>query len=276
MSDATTGQVSTEAAELYEKFFVPALFDQWPDRLMRLAGVAEGDRVLDVGFGSGVVARAAYRVVGPGGEVTGVDPNDGMLAVASRAEPGVRWMRGVAEDLPIGSATMDRVICQFALMFFADRARAVAELARVTRPDGSVVVATWAGLDTTPGYAAMVDLLREVAGDEPADALGAPFTVGTESALRDVMVETFPGVEVRRWDGTAKFPSVLDWLETDIKAWTLAPLISDDAYRELRDRAPKELDRFCEPDGSVRFPAPAVVAKAVVPNQPSSSAVDSG
>jgi SAM-dependent methyltransferase len=264
MSDASAGQVSIEAAELYEKFFVPALFGQWPARLLALAGVAEGDRVLDVGCGSGVVARAARRAVGRSGAVTGVDPNDGMLAVASGVEPGVTWIEGVAEDLPIETATMDRVICQFALMFCTDRARALAELARVTRPGGTVVVATWAELDASPGYAAMVDLLREVAGDEPADALLAPFSVGTESALHELMVETFPGVEVRRWDGNARFPSVLDWLDTDIKAWTLAPLISDDAYDTLRVRAPRDLVQFCDPDGSVRFPTPALVAHAVL------------
>lgn len=264
MSDAKTGQVGIETAELYEEFFVPALFDQWPERLLALAGVAEGDRVLDVGCGSGVVARAARRAVGASGTVTGVDPNDAMLAVAARVEPGVTWINGVAEDLPIETGTMDRVICQFALMFCTDRARALAELARATRPGGAVVVATWAGLDATPGYAAMVDLLREVAGDRPADALLAPFDVGTESELHELMVETFPGVEVCRWDGSAKFPSVQDWLDTDIQAWTLAPLISDDAYDTLRRRAPRDLAQFCDPDGSVRFPAPAVVAHAVL------------
>lgn len=265
MSDTTTGQVSSRAADLYEEFFVPALFGQWPTRLLQLAEVGEGDSVLDVGCGTGVLARAAYHVVGPSGKVTGVDPNEGMLAVASRTEPGVSWTKGTAEDLPVRSATMDGVVCQFALMFFTDRARAVAELARVTRPGGTVVVATWAQVETSPGYAAMVDLLRAVAGDEPADALLAPFSIGTEKALRTIMAGTFPGVEVRRWNGVAKFPSVLDWLETDIRAWTLRPLISDDALEALRSRAPDNLARFCDPDGSVSFPAPAVVADSLTP-----------
>ena len=77
MDDATTGQVSAQAAEVYERFFVPALFDQWPERLMDLAQVAVGHRVLDVGCGTGVLARAAYDVVQPGGGVAGVDLNAG-------------------------------------------------------------------------------------------------------------------------------------------------------------------------------------------------------
>jgi ubiquinone/menaquinone biosynthesis C-methylase UbiE len=61
MNDAMTGQVSPEAAELYERFFVPALFDQWPSQLLDLAGVGVGDRVLDIACGTGVLARAAKR-----------------------------------------------------------------------------------------------------------------------------------------------------------------------------------------------------------------------
>ncbi|MGB7424341.1 MAG: methyltransferase domain-containing protein [Ornithinimicrobium sp.] len=265
MTEATTGQVDIGAAELYERFFVPALFGQWTARLLTLAEVGSGDKVLDVGCGTGVLARAARPVVGASGSVTGVDPNDGMLTVAERTDREVVWLKGVAEDLPIATGTMDRVLCQFALMFFTDPNRALTEIARVTRPGGFVVLATWADVSTSPGYAAMVELLRRVAGDQPANALLAPFSIGTESALHEVMAKTFPDVRVRQWDGTARFPSVLHWLETDIRAWTLRPLISDETFAELREEAPRELGRFCEPDGSVRFPAPALVADLRVP-----------
>ena len=265
MTDGTTGQVDTGAAELYERYFVPALFDQWPARLLTLAEVESGDKVLDVGCGTGVLARAARGVVGTSGSVTGVDPNDAMLSVAERADREVVWMKGMAEDLPIATATMDRTLCQFALMFFTDPNKAVTEMARVTRPGGRIVVATWAEVSTSPGYAAMVDLIRGVAGDGPAAALLAPFSVGTESALYDLMAPASPDVQVRRWDGTARFPSVLHWLETDIKAWTLGPLISEDAFATLRERAPQDLAQFCEPDGSVSFPAPAMVADLRAP-----------
>lgn len=265
MTDARTGQLDTGAAELYERFFVPALFAQWPARLLALAEATGDDKILDVGCGTGILARTARAVVGASGSVTGIDPNDAMLAVAERVDREVVWMKGVAEDLPIATATMDRTLCQFAVMFFTDPHQAFAEMARVTRPGGSVVVATWAAVSASPGYGAMVDLLRTVAGDAPADALLAPFAVGTESALHDLMAPAFPDVQVRRWDGTARFPSVLHWLETDIKAWTLRPLISEDAFATLRERAPQDLARFCEPDGSVSFPAPAIVAHLRVP-----------
>src|SRR5262249_5729461 len=129
MSDAKTGQVSPEAAQLYERFFVPALFDQWPGQLLDLAGVGVGDEVLDVACGTGVLARAARARVAPTGTVTGLDLNEGMLAVAADAEPGVTWVQGSAESLPMPEDTFDAVFSLFGLMFFAEPRTAVGEMA---------------------------------------------------------------------------------------------------------------------------------------------------
>ena len=108
-TDAARGQVAAAAAEVYEEFFVPALFGQWAAPMLDAAGVAAGDAVLDVGCGTGVVARAAARRVGPTGEVVGLDRNDGMLAVAARSLEPVTWRQGVAERLPFDDGRFDRV-----------------------------------------------------------------------------------------------------------------------------------------------------------------------
>ena len=100
----------------------------------------------------GVVARAALRRVGATGSVVAVDPNEGMLAMAERLAPGLDIRRSVAEELPIDDDEIDCLTCQFALMFFADRARAIGEMARVLRPGGRAAVATWAAVEELPGY----------------------------------------------------------------------------------------------------------------------------
>jgi len=83
MTDAERGQVNTAAAEIYDAFFVPALFGQFPGQVLDHAKVGAGARVVDIGCGTGIVAIAAHRLVGADGQVVGVDPNEGMLAVAS-------------------------------------------------------------------------------------------------------------------------------------------------------------------------------------------------
>ena len=77
-------QVSTEAAEVYESCFVPAIFGAWASPVADAAGIGTGNRVLDIGCGTGVLAREAFRRVGQAGQVVGLDLNEGMLAVAAR------------------------------------------------------------------------------------------------------------------------------------------------------------------------------------------------
>src|SRR5262249_16959773 len=124
-----------------------------PDRTASVHDhVGPGDDVLDVACGTGVLARSAKSRVGPRGMVYGLDLNAGMLSVAAHSEPDISWVPGRAEALPMGDGTFDRVLCQFGLMFFADRGIAIREMARVLRPGGRVCVATWAGVAQSPGY----------------------------------------------------------------------------------------------------------------------------
>ncbi len=260
MEEAERGQVATDAAEVYEAFFVPALFGQWPDRLLGAAAVGPGDRVLDVGCGTGVLARGALSLVGGAGQVVGVDPNPGMLAVARRSSDRIEWVEAVAERLPFEAGRFDRIVSQFALMFFTDRAAAIQEMARVLRPDGTVAVATWAPLDETPGYAAMVGLLRQLFGEPAAQALRAPYVLGEHDDVRALLEEAFEDIVVATVPGVARFESIEAWVHTDIRGWTLANLIDDDQYETLLREARRELASFRTTDGSVAFDAPALIS----------------
>ena len=257
---ATHGQVNRSAAEVYETFFVPALFGQWPDRVLDAAGLSAGDDVLDVGCGTGILARAAARHLDGTGSVTGIDVNDGMLAVAGQSAEPVTWRQCSAEHLPFPDQSFDRVVSQFALMFFADREAGVREMARVTRPAGTVTIATWASIDQSPGYAAMVVLLERLFGADAAGALMAPFSLGTPNELRHVAAEFLSDTTVTLHEGIARFASIEAWVHTDVRGWTLADMIDDDQYAQLLAAARAELADFVADDGQVCFPAPALIA----------------
>ncbi len=252
------------AAEVYETFFVPALFSQWVEPVLDAAGVGFGDRVLDVGCGTGIVARGAADRTGATGEVVGLDRNEGMLTVARRT-PGVTWRQGRAEDLPFVDGAFDRVLSQFVLMFVDDRHQTVREMARVLKPGGTVAVATWAAVGRSPGYTTMVDLLRRVVDEEAAQALLAPFCLGTEEAVADLMATAFPEVRVTPLAGTARFDSIEAWVHTEIRGWTLADRIDETTYAHLLAEATTALAAHADADGRVTFPTPAIIATATSP-----------
>ena len=105
---------------------------------LRRAGLTAGAQVLDVGIGTGLVAREALTLIGPGGHLVGVDPSPGMMGEV--ALPDVELVRGRAESLPRPDASSDFVSMGYALRHIADVHAAFAEFHRVLRPGGRLVV----------------------------------------------------------------------------------------------------------------------------------------
>lgn len=104
-------------------------------RALSSAGLQSGMQVIDVGTGTGLVAREAARLVGPQGGVLGVDPSAEMLANA-RAMPGVRLAAGRAESIPAPDASADFLCMGYALRHISDLSVAFREFERVLRPGG--------------------------------------------------------------------------------------------------------------------------------------------
>lgn len=111
--------------------------------LMTLTKVARGHRVLDVGTGTGVGARAAAAVVGQDGVAVGIDSALGMLRVAARDGGEARYAQGQAIDLPFQDRTFDRVIACFVLSHFTRYETALFDMLRVMKPAGRLGAATW-------------------------------------------------------------------------------------------------------------------------------------
>jgi SAM-dependent methyltransferase len=245
------GQVRASAAEIYDEFFVPALFAEWAPRVLDAAAVKRGQQVLDVACGTGVLARGGAA---RGAAVTGLDVNPGMLSVARGYRADVDWREGRAESLPFADASFGAVLCQFGLMFFEDRVAALREMRRVLRAGGRLVVAVWGPLRETPGYAAMAGLLQRLFGEEIAGALHAPYSLGNRGALMRLFADAgLAQARIETREGTARFPSIADWVRTDIKGWTLADRIDDAQLALLQAEAARELQPFVARDGSVAF-----------------------
>ena len=268
MTSTDDFQVSLEAAEQYEARFVPAIFAEWAPLLADIARVEAGQAVLDVACGTGIVARTVADRIGTGGRVVGVDLNDAMLTVARRVRPDLDWRQGVVADLPFPDGSFDAVLCQMALMFFPDQARALREMARVARPGGVVALAVPASLDVQPAYGPFVDMAARVAGQEAVSLLSTYWVSGDPSELRRLVESAgLEVLDVRTHTGTARFGSADELAVTEVEGSPLAERISEQDYAAIRTGAREVLAPFTTADGSLAAPLVGhlLVARAIRP-----------
>jgi SAM-dependent methyltransferase len=256
------------AATAYEEFFVPALFQEWAPRVAAAAELLPGQRVLDVACGTGVLSRAAATCVGARGSVVGLDPNPGMLAVASQRNPEITWQEGTAEALPYPDASFDAVVSQFGLMFFADRLRALGEMLRVLHRGGHLAVAVWDSLDHTPAYAAVVALLERLAGASAADALRAPFELGNRKDLAALFAQAgVAGVTIATQRGKARFASPEAMVEADLRGWlpAMGVVLPEPQIRQIVEEAKNVLNAYVTPEQTIAFDIQAYIVTGTAP-----------
>ncbi len=264
MDNFDRGQVSHKAAEVYEDFFVPALFQQWAGRVADAAHIQKGQHVLDVACGTGILARTIAERLGEGSSIVGLDINDGMLAVAAHKAPSIDWRHGTAEALPFDNDSFDVVVSQFGLMFFENRPLALQEMVRVLRPRGHFAIAVWDSLDHTPGYFTLINLLQRLFGEAVASSLHAPFVLGEPQVLRKLFSEAgIPEATITTVRGTAHFPSIQSWVYTDVKGWVLADMLNDRQFELLLREAEQTLSSYVTTEGEVIFDVPAHIISGV-------------
>lgn len=259
----------TAAAQAYEDLHVPAMFRQWAPIMLEAVGMRAGYHLLDVACGTGVVAREAQSRFGDHADIAGLDLGAGMLSVASRLGPGIEWRHGSAEELPFERDAFDAVVCQFGLMFVPNQPAAVAEMLRVLKPGGQLAVAVWDKVENSPLYSIVIDLLERVAGSDAANALAAPFALGSEARLEKIFADAgAASARITARSCPAMFPGIRTLLEADLLGWLpiMGVTLSDELAEQVIQEAEQALASFVIDTGanagSVEFAAPALIVTA--------------
>jgi SAM-dependent methyltransferase len=262
-------QLESDSAEAYERYLVPALMAAGAARLVELTAPGAGERVLDVGCGTGIVARRAALAVGGRGQVVGVDLNEGMLRVAGRAgSPAgapVSWRQGNATSLPFPDGSFDVVLSQQMLQFVPEPSRAVAEMHRVLAPGGRLAISVCRPIEHAPGYLPLVAGLRQHVGAEAEAMMRSPFPAWSVSRLREIVSGGgFDGVAISIEVMSVRYPSAAEFLRREAACSPLAGLVGamspnsrDALVRELAAALGSSTD-----DQGIVLPLEVYVARA--------------
>jgi ubiquinone/menaquinone biosynthesis C-methylase UbiE len=170
------------------------------DRLLNMIRLREGEAVLDIACGTGLVTFRAAEAVGPSGYVAGVDLSGGMVETArlQALQSGLRNVdvqRMDAEDLQFPGGSFDVALCALGMMYVPDPARGMDGIRRVLKPGGRAGVAVW-GQRSRCGWAGIFEVVDRRVHTEVCPMF---FQLGTGDALRMLFLNAgFVDVRVER------------------------------------------------------------------------------
>jgi len=190
------------------------------ERLVDLARIRPGHRVLDVGTGLGEPAFTAARRVGPNGSVVATDLSSALLSLA-REEAVRLGLRNVefremdAEEPDLPAQSFDAALCRWALMFLPHLVAALTRLRELLVPDGRFAAAVWGSSEKVPFTSVPMGVIRRVLQLTPPPA-GTPgtFSLADEHVLERSFTQAgFAEVAIERQTLTLEYPSLEEFIE---------------------------------------------------------------
>jgi ubiquinone/menaquinone biosynthesis C-methylase UbiE len=197
-----------KAAAYYEQYWSEQLAPA-QQRVLELAQLAPGERVLDVACGTGLVTFPAAEAVGPTGVVIATDISEAMVGLlgeeaSRRGFTNVSAQRMDAETLEFDDRSFDAVLCALGLMYVPDANAALAQMRRVLKPGGRAAVAVW-GARANCGWAEIFPIVDRRVASEVCPMF---FQLGTGDLLRNTMQRAgFGSIEIARLPTTLHYRS---------------------------------------------------------------------
>ncbi len=230
--------------------------------------IQEGDRVLDVACGTGIVASLVAEKVGPFGSVTGADLNAGMIEAARLYTPAntanIEWHQNDVTSLPFEDASFDMAFYQQGLQFFSDKPAALSKLRRVLAPGGTLILTVWSAI--SPLFAAVADSIGRFIGPEASTSVLSPFAFRDGEVIKALLMEAgFPKVEIERLLVERRICLATESIPKEIAGSPvreLAAKLDEPTEKALYSEIEEALRDFVEDEGTV-VPQEAHLVRAI-------------
>ena len=190
------------------------------ERLVELAGIEEGNRVLDVAAGYGEPSVTVAKAVGPEGTVVATDISSGMLEFAKKraADAGADNIEFVvvhAGELDFDEASFDAAVSRWGIIFDPDGEGAAARVRKVLKPGSRFAIASWATPDRVPMLAtAMLTAIQHLGVDPPPPGMPGPLSRPTEEAITALLEGGgFSDIQVEETEVMTTYDSAEDYAE---------------------------------------------------------------
>jgi ubiquinone/menaquinone biosynthesis C-methylase UbiE len=229
MSAVNYRHFTGNGAENYERDFLPAIAIPVSAELLRAADLQPGDRVLDIGCGTGLIARCAAETVGATGSVAGIDVSPDMIAVATSlpiaSGASIEWREGDATALPFADESFDVVLCQMTLMFIEDRLTALREANRVLARGGRLLFSTPGAIQ--PAFELLEQSIVEHISADLAGFVSMVFSMHDPQTHCSLLRDTgFEHVESKIYRATFDLPAPAEFLWQYINLTPMGPFVA--------------------------------------------------
>lgn len=200
--------------EIYDRYFVPLIFEPYARDLAALVAAVRPSAVLEVAAGTGAVTRALGARLPPEARLTVTDLNQPMLDWAKARQPDARieWKQADALALPFADQSFDAVVCQFGVMFFPDKIKGYGEAHRVLKPGGRYLFNIWDRIENNDFANVIAQALASVfPGDPPRFMERTPHGYhDIEQIRRELNAAGFTDVAIEAVDHRSKAASPRD------------------------------------------------------------------
>lgn len=177
---------------MYDETLGPVYFEPYAEETAGRVAAIKPLHVLETACGTGRVTVNLHKRLPDTTEITATDISADMMALAQEklsAANNISWKVADAMNLPYAHESFDVIVCQFGLMFFADKAKAFAEAWRLLRKGGRIIFTTWDKLSLNPVAAAGRNILTDFFDGVPPASLKAAFSMTDKNELQHLAEE---------------------------------------------------------------------------------------